>query len=308
MSAAPRTPPAKTDAAGLAAAVLCFSIWGLYPILFQLAARAGASSMELVAWRALLSVPVGAAIVALTGQWPALVAMAGQPRTLLTLAGSAALIGVNWVIYVWAVQHAQNLATSLGYYINPLLNVAVGAWLFRERPSRSAYVAIALAVVGVGVQALAIGGVPWISLVLALTFCAYGVVRKRLEVGAQAGFLVETLVLSVPASVFVTLAALHGTGVFGRSLPATAILLVCGPATAIPFAAFGFATRRLPLGLIGFLQFIQPTMIFACGVAGGEPVTPLRLVSFALIWAGVAVFVAGAWRRMRRVNAPSASP
>jgi chloramphenicol-sensitive protein RarD len=291
--------PSRSDRAALIAAVACFTTWGLFPLLFQATGRAGATAGEIVGWRILAAIPLAAALVAATGQIPACLALLRQPRTLGLLGVSSLLIGVNWGVYIWAVQNGQTLATSLGYYLNPLLNMAFGTLLFRERLGTATRVAIALAVVGVALQAWAIGGVPWIALVIGASFCAYGLIRKTVPVEAQTGLLVETLVLAGPSAAFVAWEAAHGAGAFGHSTAATVLLLVCGLATVVPLAAFSFAARRLPLSVIGFLQFIQPTLLFAVGSAQGEPVTPLRLASFAFIWIGVAVFVAGLMRRAR---------
>jgi chloramphenicol-sensitive protein RarD len=293
-------PQPKTDRTALAAAVACFTLWGLFPLFFQVVGRAGATPWEIVGWRILASIPVCAVLVAWGGQTPAFRALFAQPRILGALAVTGVLIGANWGVYIWAVQNGQTLATSLGYYLNPLLNVAAGAILFRERVGRATVVAIVLAAGGVALQGVAIGGLPWIALALGVSFCLYGVIRKQVPVEAQTGLLVETLVLALPSAAFVAWEATHGQGAFGRNLSATLLLLACGPATVAPLAAFALAARRLPLTVLGFLQFIQPTILFVVGTAAGEPVTPLRLLSFGLIWVGVAIFVAGAWREMRR--------
>ena len=292
----PAKPP---DRAAFAAAVACFTLWGLFPLLFQAVGRAGAGPWELLAWRILAALPTCAALMAVTGRGSDLAPLLRQPRALGALAASSLLIGVNWGVFLWAVQNGETLATSLGYYINPLLNVAVGAVLFRERLGPAGKVAIGLAAAGVGLQALAVGGVPWIPLVLAFTFCGYGVIRKLVAVEPQTGLFAETLALAPAAAGFVAWQAVHGAGAFGHSATATVLLLACGPATVAPLVAFAMAARRLPLSLMGFLQFIQPTLVFAVGALQGEPVTPLRLAAFGCIWAGVAVFVTGAWRGRR---------
>ena len=290
-------PPPHTDRTALIAATGCFTAWGLFPLFFQAAGRAGADAWEVLAWRIVASAPTAGVLVWASGQGPALLALARRPGVLAALGLSGTLIAVNWAVYIWSVQHGQTLATSLGYYLNPLLNVAVGAALFRERLSAPARLALALAVVGVALQAMALGGVPWIPLVLAMSFCAYGVIRKRVAVEAQTGLLVETMLLVAPAAAYLAVEGAHGGAAFGRSTAATLLLLAAGPITVAPLIAFAVAARRLPLTLLGFLQFIQPTILFGLGALAGEPVTPLRLLSFAAIWAGVAVFAGGAWRR-----------
>jgi chloramphenicol-sensitive protein RarD len=294
------TPSPRPDRAALLAAIGCFVSWGLFPLLFQAAGRAGAGAWEVVGWRVLAALPWLFLMVGLSGQLPALRAVARQPRVLGLLTATALLIGGNWGAYTWAVQNGHTLATSFGYYLNPLLNMLVGAWLFRERLGLAARVAIGLAVVGVALQAVATGGLPWIALFIGGTFCAYGVIRKQVAVEAQTGLLVETLVLTLPSAAFVGWELAHGTGAFGHNTTATGLLLLNGLLSVIPLVAFSFAARRLPLSLIGFLQFIQPTILFGVGALQGEPVTALRLASFGFIWVGVAVFVAGLIGAARR--------
>ncbi|RZL06050.1 MAG: EamA family transporter RarD, partial [Rubrivivax sp.] len=205
----------------------------------------------------------------------------------------------NWSLYVVAVTNHATLEASLGYYINPLLNMVVGLWLFREKIDRWGWVAIGLAAVGVLIQALALGRPPWIALALAFSFGAYGVIRKRVAVEALPGLFVECLLLLPLGLAYVLW--LHGTGAdHAFSNPAGfAWALVNGPATVLPLALFAWSARRLPLSTIGFIQFLAPTLQFCVGVATGEPLTELRILSFAFIWLGAAVFLWAAWRRSR---------
>ena len=160
--------------------------------------------------------------------------------------------------------------------------------------------AIALAAVGVLIQGIALGEFPWISLILAFSFAGYGVVRKQAAVSAQTGLFVECLFLVLPALAYAGWLSYAGQGVFGHKAAPTILLIFCGPATVVPLALFAFAARRLPLTIIGFLQFIAPTLQFGCGLFAGEVLTPGRALSFVFIWAGVLVFGLGAWMRMRR--------
>jgi chloramphenicol-sensitive protein RarD len=210
------------------------------------------------------------------------------------------LIAVNWTTYVWAVVQGHILPASLGYYINPLLNMAAGALVFRERITRTGFAAIGLAAVGVLIQGVALNGPPWIPLILALSFSGYAIVRKSAAVSAQTGLLVECLYLALPAAAYAGWLANSGHGVFGHAAAPTLLLILCGPATVVPLALFAFAARRLPLTLVGFMQFIAPTLQFFCGLAAGETLTPLTALSFGFIWAGVAVFAGGAIVRSRR--------
>ena len=282
----------QTDRGGLIAGLACYSIWGLLPILFQALERAGTPPFELVAWRTAFALPVAFGLVLAVRGGGAVRAFTAA--TWRALALSAGLILFNWSLYVWAVGHGRTLEASLGYYLNPLLNMAAGRFLFGEKIERAGWIAIGLAAFGVAVQAVALGALPLVSVGLALSFSAYAVVRKRVDAPAQAGLFAECLILFLPACAFLAWTATHGGLAIGRSPGVTAMLLACGPATVAPLALFAIAARRLPLTLVGFLQFISPTLQFAVGVADGEHLSPLALLSFVFIWAGVAVFAGAA--------------
>ncbi|HEV2365667.1 MAG TPA: EamA family transporter RarD [Caulobacteraceae bacterium] len=278
----------------LAAAIACYVLWGAIPVLFIIIGRAGASPWEILGQRALWSAPWAALLVAAAGQWDQVRRAFSSPRLLGLLAASAALIGSGWAVYVWSVVNGRNLEASLGYYITPLLNMAAGAALFRERMDRLGALAVALAGIGVVLQALALGHLPIISLFLAATFWGYGLIRRRAAIEAQAGLFVECALMAAPGAAFVLWLSERGGALFGHSTPGTLLLLLTGPATVAPLALFSWTVRRLPFSTIGFLQFIGPTMGFAVGLITGEALTPLRALSFAFVWAGVAVFMAGA--------------
>ena len=301
-SATPDAGPdhAAPDRRGLIAGLVSYPLWGFLPLLFDAAEHSGAGAFEIVAWRTIWSLPLAIALVLAMDGGASIRAVLAAPRVLLALALSAALIAVNWTTYVWAVVNGHILPASLGYYINPLLNMAAGAVMFRERISRTGYAAIALAVTGVVIQGVALQGPPWIPLILGFSFCGYGIVRKTAAVSAQTGLLVECVYLAVPAIAYAGWLTASGHGVFGKAAAPNLLLMACGPATVAPLALFAFAARRLPLTLIGFLQFIGPTLQFCCGLAAGETLTPLTAVSFGFIWAGVLVFAAGALIRGRR--------
>ena len=301
----PSAAPASADRAPLAAALTCYTVWGLLPILFILAGRVGAGAFETVAWRTIWSLPCAAVLVVLAGQTKEVGRLSG--RTLAALTVSSLLIVVNWSTYVWAVESGRTLSASLGYYLNPLLNMAVGALVFKERIGRAGGLAIALASVGVALQGLALGEFPWVSLVLAVSFCGYGLVRKTAAVSAQSGLLVECMILAGPAIAYAAWLRASGHGVYGHGAAATFWLTLGGPATAVPLALFAFAARRMPLTVIGFLQFIAPTLQFLVGVESGEPLTPTRQLAFAFIWLGVLVFALGGWRRSRAASRGNAA-
>lgn len=286
----------------LTAGLGCYLIWGIVPLVFQAMGRLGISSWEILANRAIWAIPVAGAFVLMARQGPQVLAIARSPRVLAWLALSSVLIASNWAIYIWSVNSGRVLETSLGYYVTPLINMAAGAAIFRERIDRIGLAAIALAIVGVAIQALALGHLPLVSIALALSFGGYGIVRKQVRADAQAGLLVECLFLALPGLAYVVWLQRSGAGHLGASLPATAWLLACGPVTAVPLVLFSWAARRIPLSTLGFLQFIGPTIAFAIGVAQGEAFTPLRAVSFVFIWGGASVYAYGAWRRARFVS------
>ncbi|MDB5422968.1 MAG: rarD protein [Phenylobacterium sp.] len=297
----PSSAPGAEARLALTAGIGCYLIWGIVPLFFQAMGRLGISPWEIVAHRTIWAVPTALVFVLAARQGRQVMAVLRTPRTLAWLALSAVLIAGNWMVYIWAVNSGRVLETSLGYYINPLLAMAAGALIFRERIDRVGAAAIALAAVGVTIQTLAVGHLPLVSLTLAISFCGYGIVRKRVAADAQTGLLVECLFLALPGLAYVVWLQRSGAGHFGASLPATAWMLACGPVTATPLLLFAWAARRIPLSFMGFLQFLGPSIAFVIGVAQGEAFTPLRAASFVFIWGGAAVFAWGAWRRSRAV-------
>jgi len=291
--------PTQTGRA-LAAAIGCYIFWGAMPALFLLMGHVGAGPWEILGERTLWALPCALLLVVLARQGEEVRRVLASPKTMAWLVASSILIATNWTTFVWAVSRGQTLETSLGYYINPLLNMAVGALFFRERIHPLGLAAIGLAAVGVLLQAFALHSVPVVALVLACSFGAYGIVRKQVRASAQTGLLIECLFMVVPGAAYVVWLFLHGGGVFGHSLGGSLLMMTAGPATAIPLAMFAWATRRLPLSLVGFIQFISPTLSFFTGVEDHEALTPLSLASFVFIWGGAALFMLGAWRQSRQ--------
>ena len=305
----PPSAPAELAAAeqrkAVLAGLLCYVFWGLVPLVLQATAAHGPGTWEIMSHRVLWGL-VATAIVALAArQGPQILAVLRAPRTLGWLTLSACLIACNWTVYIWAVNHGRTIEASLGYYITPLISMAAGALMFRERIGRLGQAAIALAAIGVVIQGLALGHLPYIAVILAISFGSYGIVRKRVNADAIAGLFVECLVLSAPVLAYVLWLEHAGAGHFTHPI-AAAWLIFSGPVTAAPLVLFAWAARRMPLSTMGFLQFLAPTISFAIGVAEGEAFTPLRAVSFVFIWIGAAVFVYGLWRKSRglRVNRP----
>ena len=283
------------------AGALCYLFWGFLPLLFKAAAWAGAGAWEIVAWRSVWSLLVAGVLIALTRGWSTVAAVLRTPRTLAWLVASALLIGGNWSLFVWAVNAGHTLDASLGYYLNPLLSVAAGMALFRERIGPGGWIAIALAGTGVAVQTVAHGGLPLAALGMATSFCAYGIIRKRVAADAQTGLFIECLVLAGPALAYGLWMQSTGAGHAARPL-AGLLLVLGGPATVAPLVTFAWAARRMPLSTLGFLQFIAPTMQFVIGVAFGERLSPLSILAFGFIWSGVAVYAFTAWRKTRGIR------
>jgi chloramphenicol-sensitive protein RarD len=293
---------AAVEKAAIWAGVGCYAFWGFLPILLKAARWAGAGDWEIVVWRALWAIPVMGAIIVMTRRCEAVLRVLRAPRILGALTASALLIGANWALYVWLVNAGHTLDASLGYFLNPLMSVAAGLVLFRERIGRAGWIALSLAGAGVLVQTFATGHPPWAGLSLAACFCAYGIIRKQVAADAQTGLFVECLVLAPPALAYAIWLQAHGLGHATQPLPGL-LLFLGGPATVAPLLAFSWAARRAPLSTMGFLQFISPSIQFVIGLSTGEHLSLLGAFAFALIWAGVAVFAADAWRRLRQVGA-----
>ncbi len=297
--------PAEHDAHrtrdGLLAGLVAYVLWGFLPIYFKIVAAV--PPLEVLAHRVLWAVPFGLPIILLRRQWPDVRNTLADGRKLGFLALSATVIAVNWLVYIWAVQHEQIFQASLGYYINPLMYVLVGVVFFSERLRRLQIVAVVLAGVGVAVLTASGGAFPVIALTLAVSFTIYGVIRSRVAVGGMPGLFIETLVLLPPAAIYLAFLVAQDAAVFGADDPAlSAWLMLAGPFTVVPLLCFALAARRLPLSTIGIMQFIGPTIQFFVGLAYGEPLTWAHIVCFTLIWIAVAVFSADAWRASRRVR------
>jgi len=298
---------AERSRAALIAGVVCYSFWGLVPLFFLVLSGLGPRAWEIMAHRTLWALPAALVLVLLAGQARHAAAVLRDRRTMAWLLLSACLIAVNWLAFTWAVTNGRILESSLGYYLNPLLNMAAGALLFRERLDRFGKSAIVLAAVGVAVQTLATGGVPVVALTVAFSFCAYGIVRKRVRAEAQTGLFVECLFFLPFSLAFIWWLQQAGGGHFLSGVAPALLLALGGPVTAIPLALFAWSARRLPYSTMGFLQFLAPTISFGVGVMSGEAFTPLVAVSFAFIWAGAATFAYGAWRKLRAAT-PTAEP
>ena len=289
---------------GMLAAVTAFLIWGTFPLYWkQLAA---VPALEIVAHRTAWGFVAVALWVTVRGGWRQARTIAASPRTVLTLAGSATLIITIWGVYVWAVNHGQIVESSLGYYINPLVNVVLGVVLLHERLGRARRLAVALAAVGVAILTIGYGRFPWISLALALTFGFYGLLRKQVAADAVHGLLYETAILTPVAVGYLAWLAWHGSGALGRTgVRVDALLVLAGAVTAVPLALFAVGARALPLSTLGMFQYISPTCQFLLAVLlYREPFGPARAVAFAFIWAALAVLTWDLRRRLRALPVP----
>jgi chloramphenicol-sensitive protein RarD len=280
--------------AGLGVGFGAYFIWGLFPIYIKL--LVGVPAADVLAHRILWSAALLVLLVTATRRWREVVRALATPSTRWMLVGSAFFIGVNWLIYTWAVLNEHVLDTSLGYFINPLISVLFGTWLLGERLSRPQWAAVALAATGVAVVTVARGTLPLVSLALAFSFATYGLLRKRAPVDAVSGLFAETLLLLPLVGLWL---AVNGT-VFGASPRTDMLLMLGGIATTIPLLMFGWAARKLRLSTIGLLQYVAPSMVFLLAVfVYREPLSMPQLAAFALIWTGLALYVADGWRRTR---------
>lgn len=287
--------------AGFMAAAAAYGIWGILPLYLKLVGFAG--PWEVLCARIVWSVPAAMMAVMFMGGFAETRTALKQPGVLRALFLSSVFIAVNWAIYVWAVANHRVIEASLAYFLTPLVNVAFGVTLFKERLTAAQAGALALAAVGIGVQAYALGAFPWVSIALCASWSLYGLVRKQAPAPAAGGLLAETMILAVPAALGLWWVSTTTQGLtFDDSLSNGLLLAASGLATAVPLILFSFGARRLKFSTLGMLQFLAPSIQFFIGWAYGEPLTTLRIASFVLIWIGLALFTAEAvWRERQRV-------
>lgn len=288
---------------GLVAGLAAYLLWGFLPLLFDLLRHVGATT--LVADRTLWSLLLVGVILMLGGRMPEVQAILRDGRAVRSMALAAFVLAANWLIYVYAVETNQVLEASFGYFINPMVNVAIGMLVLGERLNRWQGVSVAIAVVAIGIQALGLGGVPYIALGLALTFALYGYLRKIAKASSTTGLFVETLILSPVAAAFLLATFVLDGGVGVHADPYTLFLLILtGPATAIPLLLFAYAVQRLRLTTIGMLQYLAPSIAFILAiVVFGEHLNWVRLLSFGLIWLSLIVYTTDSVVRRRRGEA-----
>jgi chloramphenicol-sensitive protein RarD len=286
---------------GIIYATLAFLSWGLFPLYFHALDEVPAG--QILAHRVLWSLLFLMVVLTVRRQWRWLPEVIKQPKVVFSFVASALLLSVNWLIYIWSVNHGHVVDASLGYFINPLVNIMLGYIVLGERLRRLQWAAIAVAALGVLWLTWQAGTVPWIALALALTFGGYGFLRKTAALGALEGLAFETMVLFPLAVAYVVWLSVHGANVF-LTTPHDSIrwlLVAAGPITAIPLLMFAAGARRIPLAVLGMIQYVGPTLQFLLGVwLFKEAFTADRLVGFSLIWSALALYaVEGLWRARR---------
>lgn len=286
----------EDSAQGFAFALTAYLMWGFLPLFMK--ALAHISPAEVIAHRVIWSVPVAGAVLWATGRTADLRTAIRNPRMLAMAAVTAAVISVNWGIYVWAIGSGHALDAALGYYINPLFSVFLGAVLLGERLSRWQMAAIGLAVLAVAVLTIEAGKLPLLALSLTVSWAIYAYFKKSLPIGPNQGFLLEVLILLTPALSYVTWLSWSGTGHFAVGVPMdTGLLLACGVVTAAPLMIYANGAKLLRLSTIGMMQYIAPTMIFLTAVfVFDEPFGRGRMIAFPMIWLALAIYT---WELVR---------
>jgi len=284
---------------GVVFGLLAYTMWGVFPVYFKW--LGSVAPLEVLSHRVVWAVVFGALIIAARRQWQEVRGAFLDRSRLAWLALAALAISANWLIYIWAVQNDRIFETSLGYYINPLMYVAIGIIVFGERLRRLQIVAVVSACIGVAVLTISGGSFPWVALSLAALFTAYGVIRKQVAIGAMPGLFVETVLLSPFAIALLLTFIADGSLAFGSGSARLSLLLsLGGPVTVMPLLLFAIAARRLPLTTVGFMQFLAPTLQFCTGVYYGETLTTAHIACFAFIWAAVAFFSYDALRATKK--------
>ena len=273
---------------GVLAAGAAFTLWGVFPLYLRLMKQV--PSLEILSHRVLWSVVLLMGLLAIRRQWDWLASVRARPRIVLTFAASALMLATNWVVYIWSVNHDHIIDASLGYFIAPLFNVLFGVGL-GERLRLTQWLAVGLAACGVVWLTVSAEQLPWIGLVIAVTFSLYGFLRKTASLGALEGLSIETWVLLPAATLFLLLPNAGSSHAFGSDVTLTLLLISAGPVTAIPLLMFAYGARRIPLSLVGLLQYIGPSIQLLIGVwLFSEPFGGNKLAGFALIWLGLLIY------------------
>lgn len=286
---------------GLIFGLSAYILWGLFPLYWPLLKPA--SAYEIVAHRAVWTLVFCLIVLAFHRKLRQTIAQVKNPRTLLGLTATAALISINWIVYIWATNTGHVVEASLGYYINPLVIIAFGVLLLKEKMRVGQWIAVGIATTGVAVLTIDYGRLPWIALALAFSWGSYGVIKKVLGLGALEGLTIETMLSFIPYATFLLILYKNGTGQFGDHLGLTILLISAGAITAIPLLLFNGSTTRLPYTVIGLLQYITPTIQFSIGVwVRHEDMPMARWVGFVIIWCALIALAIDLLRSSRTVN------
>jgi chloramphenicol-sensitive protein RarD len=291
--------PDSDSRRGLCYGIGAYLLWGLFPLYWPLLEPAGA--LEILAHRMIWSVLLVAALLAASQRWDGVIALVGDRTKLARLALAAALVSVNWGVYIWGVNNGHVVETSLGYFINPLLTILLGVLVLKERLGGTQRLAVAIASLAIVVLTVDYGRLPWIALTLAVSFASYGFLKKQVGAGALESLAVETAVLAGPALLTLFVLADRSRLTFAHHGLGNALLLAgTGAVTTVPLLLFGAGTRRLPLSTLGLLQYLAPVLQFAVGAGiRHEPLPPARLAGFGLVWLALVILTVDALRRQR---------
>lgn len=286
-------------ASGLTYALMCYTMWGVFPLYWKMLAHV--PSIQILAHRIVWSL----AFLAILLYWRRdriVLQYLKSPRTLALLALTGALVGSNWFVYIYSINHNHIVEASLGYYINPLVNVLLGTILLREKLSRPQIIAVVLAFAGVAYLTIHLGRLPLVSLYLAFSFGFYGLLRKKANLQSMPSLMIETLILTPLALGFLWHVNAGGTGAFGHVSRLTDLLLILGgPVTALPLFWFGISATRIPLSTMGFIQYLSPTLQLLIGLlVYKENFNSAYALTFALVWAGLILFTTSVMRQMRQ--------
>lgn len=286
---------------GLLFGISAYIIWGLLPLYWQLVEEAGA--YEILAHRGIWSLLICISLLALRKQLKSAYVMVRSSRTLSLLFLASGLLTINWGVYIWSVTVNRVVEAALGYYITPLINVTFGVLLLREKLRPAQWIAVALAAAGVVILTLGYGSLPWIALVLAISWGSYSLIKKSLNLGALETLSLETLFAFLPNLVFLFIIQGNGSAEFGSTWTISLLLFGAGAATVIPLLLFNGSTTRLPLSTVGLLQYITPTIMFFIGIfINNEDISKTKVIGFAFIWLALAVLSRDLYRSSRPLD------
>ncbi|HDX9011275.1 EamA family transporter RarD [Aeromonas dhakensis] len=288
---------------GVIYALCAYTLWGLAPIYFKTIAAVPAA--EILTHRMIWSCALLMVLTLLGRQWHKVQAVLRQPKVLLTLAFTSITVGGNWLLFIWAINNGHMLDASLGYYINPLFNVLLGMLFLSEKLRRLQWWAVGLAAIGVAIQIIAFGSLPWIALVLASSFAIYGLIRKKLALDALTGLLIETLIMLPPAAIYLWgIADSRTSHLTQNDWHLNLLLIAAGAVTTAPLLCFTAAATRLKLSTLGFFQYIGPSLMFILAVTlYGEALALDKMITFAFIWSALVLFSLDGLRSGKRRQA-----